>query len=322
MAGVDVVITALLSCRRRRRRPSRPGRRSRRRPRHRSLRRSRPRSHRRRTGTGRVGAPVEAPPQLDAVERAGLDVGEQGAGPGQLGLDQRRHVLVLHHEQAGQAELLDPGPLVMAPGQLEGQAVAARPQDGGGVGRGEDRQVRQPRLEPEVLLVRDAQQLPQPVDELVGARVGDAIDGPLGALALAAGLLGLDQPLAPHHLHHGVEGPVIELDAVPLAPGPHGRRHFVGVHGPLVEAGQCGQGQGVRHGTALHVGRPLLVMGYPVADTMKPDTQGQAQVGDRATTIPWAALRRAASTTSSPATASRGSTGGGAPSRRAATTAS
>ena len=59
------------------------------------------------------------------------------------------------------------------------------------------------------------------------------------------------KPLLLERLDHGVEGAVVEADALLLGPLPQGLGHLVGVHGPLVQADQHGQGEGIRPGPAV-----------------------------------------------------------------------
>ena len=87
------------------------------------------------------------------------------------------------------------------------------------------------------------------------------VDGALGALAFALGLLRLDEPVALQRLDHRVQRPEVELDALVLVAGPHGGGHLVGMHGPFLEAGQHGQRQGVGDLSAGHRGGPRRSVG-------------------------------------------------------------
>ena len=146
-------------------------------------------------------------------------------------------------------------------------------------------------LELQVLLDRGRHQLGQPVGHLPQAGVGDLVDGPLGPPAGPHRLPGVDQLALLEGLHHAVQRAVVEPDALVLGPGPEGLRHLVGVHRPLLEAGQHGQGQRVGPGAAGRHGWQstplrLLVKEYFVCRLQSvpdvahgPDPAGLAGIG-------------------------------------------
>ncbi len=104
---------------------------------------------------------------------------------------------------------------------------------------------REPGLELRELLGGRREHLAQPVDQLDAAGVEQLVDRPLGAPALALGLLRLDQPRALERLHDRVERAVVELDALVLAALAHGRRHLVRMHRALLQAGEHRKGEGI-----------------------------------------------------------------------------
>ena len=95
-------------------------------------------------------------------------------------------------------------------------------------------------------------QVGQPVEELVGAGRGDGVDGALGTSPLPHGLDRGDVAPTLQALDHPVERAVVELDALVLVPGAQRLGDLVGVHGPLVQAAQHRQGEGVASCAPCH----------------------------------------------------------------------
>ena len=112
---------------------------------------------------------------------------------------------------------------------------------------------RQGRHELRELLDRDGNQLREPLVQLASPLVGQPVDGPLRAPAVAHGLLRPDEAAALERLDHRVQRPVVEPHALLLAPRSKRLGHFVGVHGALEEAHQHAERQGVGPGRTRHL---------------------------------------------------------------------
>jgi hypothetical protein len=78
---------------------------------------------------------------------------------------------------------------------------------------GKNRQQAEASFELGVFLHWLADEFAKPVHEFEPSRTGEAIDVPLGAVAVPFGFLLLDELPLPHRFNDGVERPVIELDA-------------------------------------------------------------------------------------------------------------
>ena len=137
-------------------------------------------------------------------------------------------------------------------GQLHGQGVGPTFERHEGIVGIEAGQEGEAGEEGRVLLGRDADELGEPVVHFAGAVVGDGVHRPFGSFSFSDGARRLDEAVLLEGLDHGVEGAVIEPDALLLGPLAQGLGHLVGVHGLLVEAGQHRQGQGIRAGPTGH----------------------------------------------------------------------
>src|SRR6185437_4320055 len=163
---------------------------------------------------------VEPLPQVETFEGTVLDVVDEAVDEAELGGQLPLFVLDLELEQAGQSGA--PGGLD-APsqaGQLEPDGVGPVPEGLQGVVGVEGGDERQAGHELGVLLDRHAYEVGEPVDHLAGAVVGDLVDRSLGPPAVPDGPGGLDQAALLQGLHHGVEGSVVQADALLLRPVP------------------------------------------------------------------------------------------------------
>ena len=195
---------------------------------------------------------MEGRPRGDSRQLTRPDVVDELLHEPELGLQHGDAQQSLDEEHVGNALLADdvdrgafraeldgeaPGPLLQQSGHLAG-AQAAHQREGGFEG-GE-------------LAGRHGQQLAEPVLELGVAGGGDRVDRPLGTAAVADRLLRFDEAVLLQGVDHGVEGAVVELDALLLAPGPQGRGDLVRVHRPLGQAAEDGQGERVVDPATCH----------------------------------------------------------------------
>ena len=224
---------------------------------------------RQRRQPGRVVG-VNGPPPLDPVQRAGLDVADQGADIAELGLADHRGVLGLDPHQPRQAVLLHQLPGGGRLGQLGLQVRRALGQQRRHVRRRQRRQERQRSLERGVILDRRGDEVSEPVVHLDPAGVGQPVDGPLGQPAFPPGLLRLNQPASFQRLDHPVQGAVVEPHALVLVPLPQGRGHLVRVPRLLGQADQDGQRERIGAIPGRHVPPPDRILGkeYPARSSV------------------------------------------------------
>src|SRR6476619_1513784 len=159
------------------------------------------------------------------------------------------------------------------------QRLEPLPQQADQLVRRQDAALPKRRLEPGVLPLGLAEQLAQPVPQLVTARLGDPVSGPLRLPALAGHLDSLDEPVLLQVLHHGVERTPIDLDGLVLAVLAQLRGHLVGVHWPLRQQRQQRQ----RHQVADLAPPCPLLPGHPnllVAESPLPMTRYKVLVDE------------------------------------------
>src|SRR6185437_2970696 len=164
---------------------------------------------------------MKSAPQLQTIERARPDVGDEQARPVELRRFERPAVLGLDGKETGEAALGEElaQRLRLCRPHLK-RLAALLEQRNDIIGR-QHRQQREPRLEAGVLLGRTAEELAQPVDEFEASGIGDAVDRALRAVTVPRGLLLGDERVLLQRLHHCIERPVVELDALVLVPLAH-----------------------------------------------------------------------------------------------------
>src|SRR4051812_30232883 len=205
---------------------------------------------------------VHAPPHGGAAQRARADVGGQPRDVVELGAEHVPPVVALHEQHVRELEAggdLHPG---LDAAQLDAQLLDAHLEQAGDHVRRKARHEREPGLQRGELAHGGGEQLGEPVLELVHPGGGDLVDRPLRATALAGRLPAADELVLLERLDHGVQRPVVELDAVLLAPRAEGRGDLVRVHGPLAEAAQHGEGQQIGHPATAQ--RELLGSDYSI----------------------------------------------------------
>ena len=195
---------------------------------------------------------VHPPPGLGAVEAARPDVVGERRDEVELGGEHVPAVPALDQEELGEPGLRRLGEHRVERPQLDPQPLGAFLQQPGDLVRREPGHEGQPGLERREVPHRRRQQLGQPVLELLDAGLGDRVHRALGALALAGGLLRGDQTVLLQRLDDGVQGAVVELDALLLAAGAQRRGDLVGMHRSLGQAAEDGQRERVRHSASGH----------------------------------------------------------------------
>ena len=156
------------------------------------------------------------PPVLDAGEGAVGELLQQPAHPLRLGPPQRQLILRLDQEEPRYlGRPSPPAPPRAGDGRI--QRVQPPPQQADQLVRRQHGALAEGRLEPGVLTLGLADQLAQPVLQLLAPRVGDLVGGPLRLPALAGDIHGLDEAVLLQVLHHGVERTPVDLDRLILA---------------------------------------------------------------------------------------------------------
>src|SRR5579884_2918650 len=196
-------------------------------------------------------------------DQAGADLGHDTAQPSELRLLHRQVVLELEQTESRHGRLLALRSAEVAHQRAELlggplEVAAALLQEGGGLGRREATEEAEAGGEARVLLHWLGDKLAQPIIETAATGVGEGVDRARGSAPGALGRLGGDEVVAHQRLDHGVEGAVVELDAAVHVAVAHHLGHLVGVHRPLEQEREHGEGEWVG-------GRRFLRWHYPAS---------------------------------------------------------